>query len=227
MKRIALALLAFTLCVASASAQVVTNPAIPPNTVCAYNTSPPTLVSGQASWLQCDANGNLLTTTGGGGGSTSVTQSTVPWVVSGQGTAGSAAIGVITVQGITSMTPLATTTAPSASASIGITPVVSATAESSHVLKAGAGNAYSAYANNFTSTAGWLVLINATSTPADGAITPLACALLSPNGVASINYAPGPPGVFSTGITAVVSSGATCFTKTTGVITAFISGSVQ
>lgn len=120
-----------------------------------------------------------------------------------------------------------TTTAPSASASIGITPVVSTAAEASHVLKASAGNVYSAYANNFSATTGWLVLINATSAPADGAITPLACALLSPNGVASINYAPGPPGVFTTGITAVVSSGATCFTKTTGVITAYISGSVQ
>lgn len=116
---------------------------------------------------------------------------------------------------------------PSSASAIGITPVVSTAGESSHVLKASAGNAYSIYATNLTATAGFLVLLNATSAPADGAITPLACAPLSANGVASLNYAPGPPGVFSTGITAVVTSANTCFTKTTGVITAFISGSVQ
>jgi len=94
-------------------------------------------------------------------------------------------------------------------------------------LKASAGNAYSVYATNLTATSGFLLLFNATSAPVDGAVTPVACAPLSANGVASINYAPSPPGVFSTGITAVVSSAATCFTKTTGVITAFISGSVK
>ncbi len=123
--------------------------------------------------------------------------------------------------------PWLTLTTPSSSSSIGITPIVSASAEATHVLKATPGNVYSAYATNLTSTAGYLVILNSTTAPADGAITPLACALLAPNGVASINYAPGPPGVFSTGITAVVTSASTCFTKTTGVITAFISGSVQ
>lgn len=116
---------------------------------------------------------------------------------------------------------------PSSSSSAGVTPVVSASAEATHVLKASAGNAYGAYATNLTATNGFLVLLNSTSAPADGAITPIACAPLSANGVASINYAPGPPGVFSTGITAVVTSAATCFTKTTGVITAFISGAVK
>ena len=119
------------------------------------------------------------------------------------------------------------TIVPSTASSSGITPIVSTSAESSHVFKAGAGNAYSAYATNLTSTAGFFVLLNSTTAPGDGAITPLACAALAPNGSASINYAPGPPGVFSTGITAVVTSAVTCFTKTTGVITAFISGSVQ
>lgn len=73
MKRLAIAALAvLALGAVIAGAQVVTNPAIPPNSVCAYNTSPPTLTNGQASWLQCDASGNLLTTAGGAGGTTSV-----------------------------------------------------------------------------------------------------------------------------------------------------------
>lgn len=52
----------------------------------------------------------LPTGTGGGGGSGggSVTQGTSPWIVAGGGTAGTAATGVVTVQGIASMTPLLT-----------------------------------------------------------------------------------------------------------------------
>lgn len=111
--------------------------------------------------------------------------------------------------------------------SAAITPVVSASLEASHVLKASAGNVYSVYASNLTGgAAGFLVLINATSAPVDGAITPLACAPFS-GGVAQINYAGLPPAVFSTGITAVVTSATTCFTKTTGVLTAYLSGMVK
>src|SRR6267154_1173796 len=62
MKRLAIAALAvLALGAVIAGAQVVTNPQIPPNTVCAYNTAPPTLTNGQASWLQCDASGNVKT----------------------------------------------------------------------------------------------------------------------------------------------------------------------
>lgn len=117
--------------------------------------------------------------------------------------------------------------APTSSSSGGITPVVSGSAEATHVLKASAGNLYSVYATNLTATAGFLTVINATSAPGDGAQTPLECVPLPANGNASINYSAGPPSVFSTGITAIVTSANTCFTKTTGVITAFIKGSVQ
>ncbi|MCS3451057.1 MULTISPECIES: hypothetical protein [Bradyrhizobium] len=117
--------------------------------------------------------------------------------------------------------------APTSAAVGGITPVVTSAAANNLVLKAGAGNLYSAYATNLTATAGFLVIINATTAPADGAITPLDCAPLPASGFGSINYNPGPPSVYSTGITAVVTSAANCFTKTTGVITAYIKGAVQ
>lgn len=107
-----------------------------------------------------------------------------------------------------------------------LAPIVSAAAENSHVLKASAGTLYSAYAVNVTATAGFLVILNATAAPADGAITPLACAALPANGVASISFNPGPASQYSTGIVAVLTSASTPFTKTTGVITGFISGSV-
>lgn len=72
--------------------------------------------------LRCIATGGSTTAnmvggdglpTGAGGGSAgggsggSVTQGTDPWLVAGKGTAGTPAGGVVTVQGVTSMTPLA------------------------------------------------------------------------------------------------------------------------
>ncbi len=69
-----------------------------------------TYVAGKTAPATQDTSGNLCTNaTGGGGGGGSVTQGTVPWVVSGGGTAGSAAAGVVTIQGIASMTKLLVT----------------------------------------------------------------------------------------------------------------------
>lgn len=59
MKRLALALLAFTLCVAGASAQVVPPGTNPVPGAGAYNSSPPTCQSGQYCALQTDVNGQL------------------------------------------------------------------------------------------------------------------------------------------------------------------------
>lgn len=60
MKRLALALLAFTLCVAGASAQVIPPGTNPVPGGCAYFASgAPSPVSGSGFWLQCDNAGNL------------------------------------------------------------------------------------------------------------------------------------------------------------------------
>lgn len=114
---------------------------------------------------------------------------------------------------------------PSSAASAGIAPVVSGALEASHIFKAGAGNLYSAYASNLTGGAtGYLMIFDATSAPVDGAVTPKVCVPFNSLGSASATYQGLPPATFLTGITAVVSSGANCFTKTTGVLTAFLSG---
>lgn len=118
----------------------------------------------------------------------------------------------------------ATGIVPSSSANNATTGAQTGAAANSLVLKASAGNLFSVYATNLTATAGFLVVLNATTAPADGAITPLECVPLPANGNASISYNPGPAKRFSTGITAVVTSAATCFTKTTGTLTAFIKG---
>jgi len=60
----------------------------------AYNSSPPTVVSGEVVDLQVDTNGNLKTNVSNG---------------IAAGTAGAASANVVTVQGIASMTPVAVT----------------------------------------------------------------------------------------------------------------------
>lgn len=116
--------------------------------------------------------------------------------------------------------PVAVT--PSGAAAAAIVPDASVAAANSLVIKAGAGNLFWVYATNTTATNGFLMVFNATSAPADGAVVPLDCVALAGNSTASI--AGDPPARYGTGIVAVLSSGANCFTKTTGVITGFISG---
>jgi len=116
---------------------------------------------------------------------------------------------------------------PSSLSAAGIAPVASASAVNNLLLKATPGNLYSVYATNLTNTAGFLIVLNATSAPGDGAVAPLDCVEIPGNSTASINYGVGPPAVYGTGIVAVLTSANTCFTKTTGVITGFIKGAVQ
>ncbi len=108
-----------------------------------------------------------------------------------------------------------------------ITSVVSAALEASHVLKASSGSLYSVYVTDLTGgTSGFLLMFNATSAPADGAVTPLDCIQITSSGNNGLANQGLPPSTYSTGITAVVSSGADCFHKTTGVLTAYINGKV-
>jgi len=69
------------------------------------------------------------------------------------------------------------------------------------------------------------MVFDATSAPADGAVTPKECAVAPANATTFIDYGGGPPESFATGITAVFSSTG-CFTKTASA-TAFFHGTVQ
>lgn len=127
-------------------------------------------------------------------------------------------------QAIGTSNPLPVTVTTTAA---GITPVVSASLEASHVLKATSGNLYSVYVSNLTGgSSGFLEVFNATSAPTDGAVTPIDCAPFV-SGVAQIYNGNMPPSAYSTGIVAVISSSTTCFTKTTGTLTGFINGKVK
>lgn len=129
MRKLALSLLA--LCLGSvAQAQVVPAPGPPTGIACAYNTSPVTLSSGQAGWVQCTSAGKLSTDatgdTGGVSNADNVAGTTgfpraqaFNYVWDGSnwdraqgllsGTAGTASADVVTIQGIASMTPVLAT----------------------------------------------------------------------------------------------------------------------
>jgi hypothetical protein len=111
---------------------------------------------------------------------------------------------------------------PTSASASGIALGVSAAAESSHVLKASAGNLYS-LTITIGATGGYLMLFDATSLPANGAVTPKYCFPIATNGTnggIALSWLPGPPVVFATGITAGFSTTG-CFTLTASATAAF------
>lgn len=115
------------------------------------------------------------------------------------------------------------TSGPTPSSGSGIAPVVSGSAESSHVLKASPGNLYGVAVTS-GAVAGYLLVFDATSAPVDGAVTPKACVVVPANSTVGLSYGD-IPSVYATGITAVFSSTG-CFTKTASA-TAYFAGRTQ
>jgi hypothetical protein len=109
------------------------------------------------------------------------------------------------------------------SANVAIVPVVSSAVESGHVLKASAGNLYRIRVTT-GGTAGYVGVSNATTVPADGAVTPQLCQAVAANSTVEIDHSV-IPDRYSTGISAWFSSTG-CFTKTASA-TAMIEGFVQ
>jgi hypothetical protein len=99
-------------------------------------------------------------------------------------------------------------------ANAGATPVVSASAEGSHVLKASPGCLLATYVYN-SGAAAFLMVFNSKTVPADGAVTPIECIPVASASYQFINFAPLPPEWFSTGISVAISTTG-CFTKTVG-----------
>ena len=153
-----------------------------------------------------------------------VNQGTSPWVVSNGGT--------FAVQAALNTTPSIANgngviIAPTALATAGIAPVVSTAAESNHVLKGSAGNLYTLTAT-IGATSGYLMIFDATSLPANGAVTPKYCLPIASNGTfggTTLSWNSGPPLVFATGITAGFSTTG-CFTLTASTTANFF-GQVQ
>ncbi len=108
----------------------------------------------------------------------------------------------------------------SAAAGIGTPMTTTSAAASSLVLKASAANLYRVVVTSGAS-AGYVMIFNATSAPADGAVTPVDCRAIAANASLSISYADAPARL-TTGATVVFSTTG-CFTKTASA-TAFITG---
>lgn len=111
---------------------------------------------------------------------------------------------------------------PTSASAAGIGATVSTVAESNHVLKSGAGNLYSLTVS-ITTVSGYVLVFDATSAPADGAVAPIWWFPVVSNGTfggMSNFWSPGPPLSFLTGCTAVFSSTGP-FTKTASATAAF------
>ena len=107
-----------------------------------------------------------------------------------------------------------------ANQSTGITPVVSTTAEAFHVIKASAGSLY-AWRVTTGASAGYVLILNATSDPGNGAVTPLDCVQVAANATTGSSAAIVPE-AFGTGIVIEFSTTG-CFTLTKSA-TAYIKG---
>jgi hypothetical protein len=116
-----------------------------------------------------------------------------------------------------------TTLQPSASTTYGTTTAVTSTAAACQVIKASAGNLYSA--SGYVSAASWIMVFNATSAPANGTVTPVAMAYAPTAGSWAINYGTIPT-FLSTGITVCASSTGP-FTLTQFATSNFITGQFQ
>lgn len=137
--------------------------------------------------------------------------------------AGTAIIGKVGLDQTTPGTTNGVTIAPSSASAVGIAAVASSAAEACHVLKAAAGNLYGV--SGTIGAAGWIMIFNATSAPADGAVTPVAWAQPTTSGSWAINYGTIPLAL-STGITVCASSTGP-FTKTAYSTSTVFSGRVQ
>jgi len=130
------------------------------------------------------------------------------------GTTWDRARGDASVTGSNLVTPT-----PSASATSGLSTSASSAVASSLVLKGSAGNLFAVNVSSGAS-AGFVLIFNATSAPADGAVTPAKCYVLAANTTLALQWTT--PVQFGTGITVVFSTTG-CYTKTASA-TAFISG---
>lgn len=138
------------------------------------------VVTGQVSEFIYDGTQFELLFSSSGGNN--VTQGTVPWT---------------------------TALLPSNSSAIGITPVACGSVASGCVLKSSPGNLYSVYVNSNASV--YLMIFNSISIPSNGSTTSGTASgnmveCIGPSTSLSISYTGLPPEIFSTGISAAVST---------------------
>lgn len=201
-----------------------------------YNTTLPTLTAGQYGVMQVSSTGRLIAGVGasqaGSDGQNNATGfgfSTPNGTISdirslnvwGNMFNGTTWDRLRSVQGQdgTGLGITAVSTAPNTSAGAGVNSGTSTVATGSLVVKAGPGNLYGICATNGAS-AGYLMIFDAVSAPADGVVTPRKVYVMAANSTIAFDF--DVPLRFATGITMVFSTTGP-FTKTASA-TAFLSG---
>lgn len=208
--------------------------------VSVFNNTPPSFLTTQYGSVQMTADGSLRTFNVGTPTATKVgvtvnsiltgtitagSGTAAPLAVSGFFSNGSAQDAAVSINGaVTAGTgDAAVVIAPTSAIQAGLTVTTTAAVASSQVLKGSAGNGYR-YAITTGASAGFFMIFDATSAPADGAVTPKICRAVAANTSLEINHSP-QPDLFTVGITEVFSTTG-CFTKTASA-TAELEGSVQ
>lgn len=177
-----------------------------------YHLNSPTLNDGNTAPLQSDIFGNLKVNIAASGSDV---------VLGAVSLSSPLPAGTNNIGGVSLTSPLPAGTndiggvfpAPTSSANFALFPGSSSAWETSHVLKAGAGNLYEL--NVIAGPAdGFLMTFDATEVPPDGSVTPVDCVPVPAHGFAAIRSPGLPPDHYSNGIIAVFSTTGP-FTKTT------------
>lgn len=171
--------------------------------LCKYNTTPPTYTDGQFGNCQMGTRGGVSFTEYAKDTTTALTSVALATVGTGTDVK---AIHLV----------------PNSSANAGVAPSKNAVVGGNRVLKASAGNLYSL---NVVSgaLAGYILVHDSTTVPADGVVTPIYCTTLAANSSLFTSFMP--PITATTGL-AVVFSTTGCYSQTTSA-TAFIAGQVK
>jgi hypothetical protein len=201
-----------------------------------YNATGPSFSDGQRGDLQLDANGDVFVAltgkapTGADGVSNSLAYVQTAARASAllpnatyvyNGSTWDMQRGLVGASPTNPLGVVATQTVPTNSGNAAIAPVISSALESGHVLKASAGNLYRLRVT--ATSAGYILVFNSTTVPADGAVTPQSCTYAAAAGTTEIDHVI--PDRFATGISVAFSTTG-CFTKTASAV-AMIEGSVQ
>jgi hypothetical protein len=98
-------------------------------------------------------------------------------------------------------------------------PINSASAEGSHIFKTTSGNLFG-FSVTTGATAGYVLVFNSATVPADGAVTPVACYVAPASNTLGVAFTPVPL-TLSNGIVLVFSTSG-CFTKTISATSFFL-----
>lgn len=110
---------------------------------------------------------------------------------------------------------------------VAVVPGVTASNAASLVVKAGPGTLYRVEATNHTAFDAEVMVLDLSSLPVLGAVSPIACEMVNKSSSVVMTTLPTPGIKMQKGITIAFSTSVDCFTLSTGSVTGFISAIAQ